>query len=39
MSKDFILAFARYKKDVKVLAFFIGAHIGAKKLLKMFALS
>ena len=33
--KDFILVFVLYKKGGKVLAFFIGVHIDAKKLLKM----
>ena len=35
MLNDFILVFVLYEKDGKVLAFFIGVHIDAKKLLKM----
>ena len=39
MLNDFILVFFLYEKDNKVLAFFIGVHIDAKKLLKMFDFS
>ena len=39
MLRDFILVFVLYEKDGNVLAIFIGVHIDAKKLLKMFAFS
>ena len=39
MLNDFTLVFVLYEKDGKVLAFFIGVHIDAKKLLKMFDFS
>ena len=39
MLKDFILVFVQYEEDGQVLAVFIGEHINAKKLLKMFAFS
>ena len=39
MLNGFILVFVLYGKDGKVLEFFIGVHIDAKKLLKMFDLS
>ena len=39
MLNDFILVFVLYEKDGKVLAFFIGVHIDAKKFKKMFDFS
>ena len=34
MLKGFILVFVLYKKDGKVLSFFIGVHIDVKKVIK-----
>ena len=39
MLNDFMLVFVLYEKDGKVLAFFIGVHIDANNLLKMFDFS